>query len=180
MSANSEAKEALMHSCIKFLKTKSPDKIFITDLVKDCHLNRNTFYYHFTGIPQLLSAVIFRQIKTVVDKYPTLPDLASCLDSLAGHSLEYKDVILNIFQSENRKVYEDLLFQVCEYIATKYAGDFFSRHSDYSDEDKELLIHFYTCEGFGQFMEWINSDMSFDPMERIRKYMQMYKKLIVE
>ena len=180
MSANSEAKEALMRSCIKFLKTKSPDKIFITDLVKDCHLNRNTFYYHFTGIPELLSAVIFRQIKEVVDKYPSLTSLEECLGDLATNSAHYKDVILNIFLSDDREIYEELLFKICEYISTKYSEDFFSRHANYSEEERELLIHFYTCEGFGQFMEWINSGMSFNPMDRVKKYMTIYRKLIVD
>ncbi len=179
MSANSEAKASLIRSCIKFLETKTPDKIFITDLVKDCHLNRNTFYYHFTGIPDLLGSMFLDQTKKVADEYTNFDSLEECLTRLAKGMAENKDIILNIFNSSDRYIYEIKLLEICEFLATKYANIFFQTHKNYTDEEKELLIHFYKCQGFGQVIEWLNEEMSYDPMERIRQYLSMYKKLMV-
>ena len=47
-------KKAIADSFLKLLREKPLDKITIKDIVEDCGINRNTFYYHFEDIPALV------------------------------------------------------------------------------------------------------------------------------
>ena len=47
-------KYALARSLKKVLEKKSLDKITITDITDDCGVNRQTFYYHFHDIYELI------------------------------------------------------------------------------------------------------------------------------
>ena len=47
-------KRAMAQSLKKILVVKELDKITITDITNDCGINRQTFYYHFKDIYDLL------------------------------------------------------------------------------------------------------------------------------
>ena len=47
-------KIAIMHSLIELLEEKEFTKITVKDIVTRCGINRNTFYYHFEDIYDLL------------------------------------------------------------------------------------------------------------------------------
>lgn len=46
----SPTKQAIMASFLRLVAKKSPDKITVRDIVDDCGVNRNTFYYYFQDI----------------------------------------------------------------------------------------------------------------------------------
>ena len=53
----SNTKEALAAAMKKLLATKPVDKITVKDLVEECGVNRQTFYYHFDDVYDLLEWV---------------------------------------------------------------------------------------------------------------------------
>ncbi|MCR5795511.1 MAG: TetR family transcriptional regulator, partial [Solobacterium sp.] len=50
-------KQALAESLKKVLQEKPLDKITIADLTNDCGLNRQTFYYHYHDIYDLIEYI---------------------------------------------------------------------------------------------------------------------------
>ena len=50
----SSTKEALGNALKKMLSVKPIDKITVKDLVEECGVNRQTFYYHFADIYALM------------------------------------------------------------------------------------------------------------------------------
>lgn len=51
-------KIAIQQSFLRLLSQRSITKITVKDIVEDCGINRNSFYYHFQDLPQLLETVI--------------------------------------------------------------------------------------------------------------------------
>src|SRR5574344_2031238 len=51
---NQITKRALSQSLKKLLGVKPLDKITVTDIVEDCGVNRQTFYYHFQDMADLV------------------------------------------------------------------------------------------------------------------------------
>ena len=47
-------RKAIMDSFMKLVDQRPISKITIKDIVEDCGVNRNTFYYHFADIPALI------------------------------------------------------------------------------------------------------------------------------
>ena len=59
MSDNTSETKILMAEALKRLIKERPfAKITVQDIVTECNINRNTFYYHFTDITELLSEII--------------------------------------------------------------------------------------------------------------------------
>lgn len=46
-------KRAIRDSFVKLLNERPLSQITVKDIVDDCGVNRNTFYYHFRDIPDL-------------------------------------------------------------------------------------------------------------------------------
>lgn len=50
-------KQAIMNCLLELLSTKQLDKITVKDICEICEINRNTFYYYFQDIYDVLDAV---------------------------------------------------------------------------------------------------------------------------
>ncbi len=57
---------AIKASFIKLLNERPLSKISVRDIVEDCGINRNSFYYHFQDIPALIEEIITEQTKTII------------------------------------------------------------------------------------------------------------------
>ena len=51
-------KKAIRDSFVKLLNEKSLSQITIRDIVDDCGVNRNTFYYYYQDLPQLMESIV--------------------------------------------------------------------------------------------------------------------------
>ena len=54
-------KRAIQESFKKLLSNQPLDKITVKNITDDCGVNRNTFYYHYSDIYQLLEEIILTE-----------------------------------------------------------------------------------------------------------------------
>ena len=59
-------KQAIMNCLLELLSTKQLDKITVKDIIEDCGVNRQTFYYHFEDIPDLISQYIVSDLYCIL------------------------------------------------------------------------------------------------------------------
>lgn len=58
-------------------------QIKVKDIVEDCGINRNTFYYYFHDIPSLIEDMVMEEAERIIREYPspeTIEDLKSMWD----------------------------------------------------------------------------------------------------
>lgn len=61
------AKREIKNSFIKLLTERPISQITVKDIVEDCGVNRNSFYYHFQDIPSLLEEIIVEMTAKVIE-----------------------------------------------------------------------------------------------------------------
>ena len=67
---NPSETKILMADALKRLIKKSPfAKITVQDIVTECNINRNTFYYHFENNYDLLYFAYEQEVKNIVDSF---------------------------------------------------------------------------------------------------------------
>ena len=71
-------KKAIMACLLELLKTKNIDKITVKDICEKCEINRNTFYYYFCDIYDVLNSIFLDEIEKLVSS----KDISSFYDSL--------------------------------------------------------------------------------------------------
>ena len=69
---------AIKISFLKLLNERPLNKISVKDIVEDCGINRNSFYYHFQDIPTLLEEIITELTSEIIKKYPSINSLDEC------------------------------------------------------------------------------------------------------
>ncbi len=72
--ASMKTKKRLAKSLKKFMLSKSLNKITVTDIIKDCGVNRKTFYYHFSDIYALLKWILEQEAIDVVKSFDLTSD----------------------------------------------------------------------------------------------------------
>ena len=59
-------KKAIMDCFLNMLKRKNIDRVTVTDICEECGINRNTFYYYFSDIYDVLDSVLIEDLKKIV------------------------------------------------------------------------------------------------------------------
>ena len=74
-----KTKRTLAGSLKKLMEQKSLSRITISELCRDCGLNRKPFYYHFDDIQSLLKWMLEQEAENVIKKQDLLTDYQALL-----------------------------------------------------------------------------------------------------
>ena len=152
-------KIAIQQSFMRLLSQRPITKITVKDIVEDCGINRNSFYYHFQDLPQLLETVIIESADEIISRIPESFSLEEGLTTVLERLVENKRAIRNIWASPDRAFYEQNLMRVCNYVVSRYIA---CRSADLlrtlPEEELALLVDFCQCELFGQVTNWLNQN----------------------
>ena len=167
------AKREIKNSFIKLLTERPISQITVKDIVEDCGVNRNSFYYHFQDIPSLLEEIIVEMTAKVIENLPEESTFEEKVTAALQEINLNKRMIYHIYGSSNREFYEKQLMKICEHVTRTYI-----RSREYSErvdsKDLEFVISYLKCELFGQLIDWLNHDMSYDIVEHSRILCRMF------
>ena len=167
------AKREIKNSFIKLLTERPISQITVKDIVEDCGVNRNSFYYHFQDIPSLLEEIIVEMTAKVIVNLPEESTFEEKVTAALQEINLNKRMIYHIYGSSNREFYEKQLMKICEHVTRTYI-----RSREYSErvdsKDLEFVISYLKCELFGQLIDWLNHDMSYDIVEHSRILCRMF------
>ena len=164
--------KAIRASFIKLLNQKPLSQITIKDIVDDCGVNRNTFYYYFQDLPDLVETITKEEAQRVIQLYPAIDSIEQCLDALIGFALENRKAVLHIYNSVNRDLYERYQWRVCRYVVEVYLdGVLKERHI--TEQDRQLLIDYLQCISFGFVIGWLESGMKEEIRERLARIYEL-------
>ena len=85
------------------------DEISVTTLVKKCHVNRQTFYYHFHDIYDLLTLVFLDETIDGVDEANSINQLIRCIFAYYQKNKSFIDATNN---SAAKDLFESFIYNV--------------------------------------------------------------------
>ena len=172
-------RKAIMEAFLKILDEKPLGKITIRDIVDECGINRNTFYYHFADIPELLETIIKEETDRVISSHPDVSSFEECLTVGVQYILKNRRAMLHIHNSVNREIMERSLIRLCEYMVCTYLRTAFGELSIVK-EDLEALVTAYKCQAFGLLIDWMNSGLNDDFENTLLRLCELRKGTIDE
>ena len=150
-----QTQKFIMSTFMQLLEGESLDKITVRDIVEECEINRNTFYYHYSDIYDLLDDVFRVETEKFmsedVDENTTFGEE---YERAARFVLKYKKAILHIYDSKKRDVLQNYL----ETLAFSFISRFVKKEADgygLPDEDIDYITGFYTHAIGGNTLGWI-------------------------
>ena len=172
-------REAIKASFIKLLNEKPLNRITVKNIISDCKVSRNTFYYHFKDVPELLEVIIKDLLDELVKNNTTIDSVSGVIDMAYRYYKENKKAIYHIYNSVDRVYYEDFLLKMCEHTASTYVNET-AKTYPLKDVDKAALIHLLKCQFFGLTMEWSKDDMESDIVESCHKTIDLFLEIIIK
>ena len=154
-------KKAIRSSFIKLLNEKPLKQISVKDIVDDCGINRNTFYYHFQDIPSLVESIVREDADRIILENPKITSIEECLDTIIEFSLQNRRAVLHIYRSVNRDIFEQYQWRVCEYAVTSYLDEMLHGRK-ISDDDRKVIIAYIRSLAFGVVIGWLESGLEDD------------------
>ena len=165
-------KKAIKEAFIKLLDEQPVNKISVKDIVEECGINRNSFYYHFQDVPDLIEEILTEQIDMVVEKYADTESLDEFFEEAIRLITKNKKALYHTYQSPNRERFEQMLMKTCEYIVSSYLDKKFAA-AEINEEDRALMIRFVACSSFGICIGWLMRGMKDDLLADIRRLLEI-------
>ena len=147
-------KRAIQESFKKLLSNQPLDKITVKNITDDCGVNRNTFYYHYSDIYQLLEEIFLAEAQKSVDEMVIGQSWEEGLKTGLCFVKENKKLIYHVYNSLHRETIERYLYSVS---------------LDFSDEDKKFIASFYKYAIVGIVLDWLEGGMKSEPDDLIAK-----------
>lgn len=169
--------KAIQESFVRLLTDKPLSKITVKDIVEDCGINRNSFYYHYQDIPDLLVHIIEDEVNRLIDEYPTIESHSEAFTVAVNFALKNKSAVMHLYNSENRDVLERNLLILCENTISKYIDRIFTEQK-LADDDRKIIIHVLKCELFGLIIEWLSRGMTSDIIQGYKRFSELMPQLL--
>ena len=143
-------KQAIIDVFTNLLDREPLDKITVQEIVTECQISRNTFYYHFGDIYAVL-----RQRRREGASWDE--NMSRAIEYI----LENRRRISHIYRSLNHELLEHLFRQATEELFFEYVrGN--AQGLAVSDGDLEAIVYFYQSAFVGGILDWMRRGMKDD------------------
>jgi len=159
-------KREIIVTFLGLLEQKPLSKITVKNIVEACGINRNTFYYYYRNINDLIDDIFNTETEIVTSQNPVHGHWqAGCLQSmryLVDHSMIIHNV-LNSIAHEDIKAY---LFKVAHGLLMTFSNKT-AIGENVPGVDKVFIANFYSHAFVGIFFEWLRSGMRQKPEDLV-------------
>lgn len=149
-------KKAIVETFMNLIKEQSLDKITVKDIVETCGVNRNTFYYYYQDIYDLIDDIFTTETKRVIEDTATYANWYDELREVAKLIVENRVAIKHIYDSKSRDVLDAYLDSICSKLIRSYV-DRQAADLNASERDKDFVASFYGHSLVGITLQWVRS-----------------------
>lgn len=161
-------KKALAESLKKLLKEKTLDKIKVIDIVEDCEVNRQTFYYHFKDLYDLIEWIYAYEASKALDGKKTYDTWQEGFLHIFEYVLENKSFVTSTYYSISREYLERYLYNETYQLLIGVVEEK-AINMPVKEEDKTFIADFYKYAFVGLMLEWIRQGMKTKPQDIINR-----------
>lgn len=151
-------RQAIIECTLELAAKKPLNRISVREITNAAGVTRNTFYYHFHDIYEVVTSFFESEANTIFRE--ALP-LEARLLNFIGLCAGYKGVWLNLYRSIG---YEQFSGYIVSHIHTLLLYAIGSENK-YPSEDLELICAFYEEALCGALLRWLRSRREMRPEE---------------
>ncbi len=172
-------RKAIFDSFYHLLTEHPLSQITVKDIVSDCGINRNTFYYYFEDIPKLVEEMFLEEADKIICAYPAVERYEDCLEAFISAALSKKRALLHIYHSADRDIYEQCVCKVCDHVIDAYVTTLL-RGRKIRDQDLTILREYLSSLFFGFVANWMRAGMPEDIRGKFARLCEIQKGMVEE
>ncbi len=160
-------RQIIARTLLELLREKPVAKITVKDIVEHCGVNRNTFYYHFRDIPDVVDFAMRQEMDRLLAGEIRARSFPALFFNVISYLTANRSVILHVYNSLQREAFLHYLHSIADY-AARQALQGFTGNSGLTPEEFETTC--FTCRCFleGILLDWLDQDMNYDLLQRLK------------
>lgn len=169
-------KKLLAASLRKQMEKKPFSKITVSEIVKDCGVNRKTFYYHFEDIYALLKWMLEQDAVQVLHGFSLLQDYRDAILFVLDYVEKNQTIINCIYNSvgldDLRRFFYDDFFDVMDKLIREVEQD---AGLTLPKDFRKFLCQFYTSSLAGLLLDVIQGKVTLTHQELVDNLSQIFR-----
>ena len=165
-------KPLIADAFLKLSKEKNIDKITVKDIVDECGISRQSFYYHFQDILEVIEWSAEQAFQKLLERSMETDDAEAVFRDFIAASDEASALLRKLFNSQKREQVERLMARAVR----AYLQELIRRKGPIADipyEDADAALSFCTYGIVGLLLEYCEKK----DVDRNRLARQMYRLL---
>ena len=152
-----DMKELIAEAAKKLVMEKKSKKLTVKDIVEECHISRQAFYYHFADIPELIEWMINKEAKYAAEEMKSQTDGEQALRQFFLIAIRSKPSIQrgmqSIYRDELEKILKQAFFRLFEQaVETNHL------YPGYTHLEIKIILRYHTQAVMGLLWEWTDAD----------------------
>lgn len=185
MSDSLITKAAIAESIKELMKKKNLAKITVSDIVQNCGLNRQTFYYHFRDKYDLVKWIYYHEVVVTLSNISANTDWSAVLLDVLNIMKAEKTFYTGALNADRQNIFHNYLFNATKEILLKIIDELFDdveKGHKMGVDDRIFIAEFYTYGLVGMVIQWAKNGMKFPPEEivgRLKHFIDDSKRVSV-
>lgn len=148
--------EQLLADTLKeLMSNESLDRITVQELSSACNIKRQTFYYHFRDIYDLLTWMFLNE-NALINK--EVKDWKEMVKMITKYANKNKNFVKHILESSARDLFEQFVYS---YFYSRILRQFASldKENKFTSEERKFYVTYYTSAMTSCVILWIDQGM---------------------
>ncbi len=152
-----DMKETIAEAAKRLLMEKHVKKLTVKDIVEECQITRQAFYYHFEDIPDLFRWVLEKISRQFIRKVQESRDDEEMLKYFFLMSINAAPYVRKGLQGSYREELEQLLRQNIRRLFERTIEEK-QLYQQYSHSEVKLFLRYHSQAVMGILREWTEED----------------------
>lgn len=152
-----DMKEIIAEGARKLLLEKKVKKLTVKDIADECNITRQTFYYHFEDIPDMIRWIMENEFDKMVQEILARDDPESVVYYLLTVALNIQPHLERGIQSNYGEEFGKIMSEFIHRFSRQFM-DKRGMYKNYSEKDRELILRYHCCAVIGIVRGWTKED----------------------
>ncbi len=144
----------IINKTLELVAKKPVNKVTVREIVSECEITRNTFYYYFHDVYDVLDSVLSDKIDELYAIQPL--DFERLIFDILDYCSEHKKVWLSVYNAMGRELFSKHIIDKFKVLLEAYmlsvAGE-----KGINPVDKDIILGFYEEAIVGILIRWLLS-----------------------
>jgi len=165
MSGSNITKLALANSLKGLMAKKAFSKICVSDIVENCGLTRQAFYYHFKDKYDLMNWIYYTETARFMNSYNKVEHWTDGLKDLCNYMRQNKAFYINALNTTGQNSFQEYLHDYIRDISISVIENI--KNTEFEEKKWGFIAEFIATAFVGLIVRWANSGMKEDPADYI-------------
>ncbi len=168
------AKDAIIASFKELVSRKSIDRVTVKEICDHCHVNRQTFYNHFTNIMELFKHILLTELSHEIAQNRTFETWGGGFLATMAYLKQNSRMIMHIYHSTYWPEASTYLTDLSNHLLGGVVEECVVKQGlKLNENDHKFIVNFYRHVFNGLIIDWIADGMSDDPSLMLKKLQLM-------